>query len=1336
MNTKAASVASPVEPHPKTCGDFEDLFSWENEALDADRMTPPLFSAKDINDPAGLVAMLCGQSDPVSSFLWTRMSKTVPDALKMCDKTTDNADALRSMLVEFLNQVLTQGSIYDQGHFAKVQLRKETADLVKLHGSGETSPHLNRRLLEDAYPDHLLRPWRITPMGHTEEPWVAFAMRDRVGLALSGGGIRSATFNLGILQALKQNQVLERVSYLATVSGGGYIGGFWTRWWRAYRESQNNHPPAGCQKEFPPVAGSASLPDLNKTDESEGRIGQHVKREVEGASRSGPQDIREPSEFRHLREFSRFLIPRQGLNTELWSAASTILTGFVPSLLAAVAVVVLAMTVWTWLAAALVNPGVCLSIIKDYIGAFGLAGLSPEQHARWSGILLAVIVAIVLVAAEGFTHLSGRLAVISSMRRAFLMSYAVWSLLAILALFLSWIYGIAAGSDPGAAMCLDPRKCGSDIQYYVFNAPLFRPCMAILAAIAALAVFRLIWGRAISGNVQWGSLIAVSAALERVMAHLLAILAAWAILAGVWELARWLDVAARHLEHLNIRVIDPATGVGGVTAVLALLFYRARRWLTQPKKDQPDLKVLDRLKPFVPQILANGIVLLLFVLASVFILGKLSGGLWPDIKIVAGCGIILVFVLLLFDPVKFGQHEFYRSRLTRCYLGASQTMRSDKPNEKTGQSAPPDNRMPVERPDDDMFLCEDTGRPIHLICCAANHFWGDPLGTLHRGARSAVLSRFGIALGDHWMEDQRLRLSSAMTASAAAVNSLMGELNLQIGRAVPFVMTALNLRLGLWVKNPAYSHHDRLWKYAVFPGWFFMKEMLGWAQCRTDAYAEAYMHVSDGGHFENLALYELIRRHCRYIIVSDAGEDREFEFTDIGRAVRRVREDFGVEIEIDLMPLRRDEKRMSQQHIAVGTIHYNGVAGTDKGTIIYFKPTLTGDEPADVLQYGQRKPCFPHESTVDQFFDEAQFESYRRLGEHTANSSLRMLERQFGDHTPPADETLFRSIRLYWCHVPWMESDGGIRLCAHAADLEDALRDKAHAALRREFIGDILAATTFLPTGGRSATPVADTEQTANDALMAIRAFKLMEEAWVVCQLDRYSTNPRAQSWMSYLQRWAAMPTLRKWWPVLRPMFGSDFQTFASTELYLQPVVNSKADSSQVTFKLVQYFPDVCRKDFALRRFQQCYPAFDLNGRTVFGLELTWFSEGGSASLVLQVALAIVCIDQTKGTATWAIDDLFVPPELCGGGFHTKLLSKLIEYFNNKNGPYSAVHRLEVTLADVSPAASTHFRLTPARRQELIERIDFYRSRHFVFDGVEWTGEGQNNRMVLVLKRT
>src|SRR5258707_1168823 len=79
------------------------------------------------------------------------------------------------------------------------------------------------------YPEHLLR---------AEDELIAVrrhaaklpATAPRRGLALSGGGIRSATFNLGVLQALARAKVLRNFDFLSTVSGGGYVGGFFGAW--------------------------------------------------------------------------------------------------------------------------------------------------------------------------------------------------------------------------------------------------------------------------------------------------------------------------------------------------------------------------------------------------------------------------------------------------------------------------------------------------------------------------------------------------------------------------------------------------------------------------------------------------------------------------------------------------------------------------------------------------------------------------------------------------------------------------------------------------------------------------------------------------------------------------------------------------------------------------------------------------------------------------------------------------------------------------------------------------------------------------------------------------
>ncbi len=130
----------------------------------------------------------------------------------------------------------------------------------------------------------------------------------------------------------------------------------------------------------------------------------------------------------------------------------------------------------------------------------------------------------------------------------------------------------------------------------------------------------------------------------------------------------------------------------------------------------------------------------------------------------------------------------------------------------------------------------------------------------------------------------------------------------------------------------------------------------------------------------------MVLRRCHCILVVDAGCDPHGTFEDLGNAVRKIRIDLGIDIEIDLDQLRRQPGgTTSGRHYTVGMIRYDTVdANAAAGTLLYLKASLTGDEPSDVQDYAARHPVFPHEPTSDQFFDEAQFESYRRLGEHVA----------------------------------------------------------------------------------------------------------------------------------------------------------------------------------------------------------------------------------------------------------------------------------------------------------------------------------------------------------------
>jgi hypothetical protein len=136
--------------------------------------------------------------------------------------------------------------------------------------------------------------------------------------------------------------------------------------------------------------------------------------------------------------------------------------------------------------------------------------------------------------------------------------------------------------------------------------------------------------------------------------------------------------------------------------------------------------------------------------------------------------------------------------------------------------------------------------------------------------------------------------------------------------------------------------------------------------------------VSDGGHFENLAAYELVRRRCRVIVVSDGECDDALTFSGLGTLIRMCEVDFGARISIDVSAIRSGTGAWSSKRWAVGRIDY-GDGGAD-GILIYLKASMTGREDTSVLQYKSSHPAFPHESTGDQFYGEDQFESYRHLG--------------------------------------------------------------------------------------------------------------------------------------------------------------------------------------------------------------------------------------------------------------------------------------------------------------------------------------------------------------------
>jgi hypothetical protein len=354
-------------------------------------------------------------------------------------------------------------------------------------------------------------------------------------------------------------------------------------------------------------------------------------------------------------------------------------------------------------------------------------------------------------------------------------------------------------------------------------------------------------------------------------------------------------------------------------------------------------------------------------------------------------GLLAVVSLILswrVDINEFSMHLFYRNRLIRAYLGASSLKRQPQPF--TGFD-----------PGDDLPLADltpangyDGPYPIHnatLNLVAGKELaWQErkgaswvftPLDTgfdVYAGEGSANLEPHGYRPTAGYRQTERgLTLGTAMAISGAAASPNMGE---GTTPAMAFLLTVFNVRLGWWLGNP---RHKRSWfrmgpQVGVFA---LLSELFG----HTDEESR-YVYLSDGGHFDNLGLYELIRRRCRLIVLADAGADAELTFKDVGNSIRKCCTDFGVEIDIDPGPIRTvAETGNSAWHCAVGTIRYDTVdPEAPTGTLVYFKASLTGDEPVDAQAYKSGHAAFPHEPTSDQWFGESQFESYRKLGEHVA----------------------------------------------------------------------------------------------------------------------------------------------------------------------------------------------------------------------------------------------------------------------------------------------------------------------------------------------------------------
>lgn len=743
--------------------------------------------------------------------------------------------------------------------------------------------------------------------------------QDLCGLALSGGGIRSASFSLGVMQALAHNGWLAKIDYLSTVSGGGYIGSSLT--W-----SLNSAPDIFglTDKNFPftsfPMGGEPrnAVARIDLASQLQARAGE---------SRWSGRLLN------FLRQNAKYLTPGRGLNlfALLWAA----LRGAGLGLLVYGALITLVFLLafqfgllrevcaFSFLPKALRQNWFLLAAVLG----FGFGGLTVPLYSlaayffRWRGRWAYPV-------REVYDRTAGRLLPI---------------LLALLLLgSMPWVHdwlqaqGEAARSSKAGQFMVSGDILSAD-GGLTFQGTMRSKAVAVQPPAAASAP---------------------SASTKEQPPDTASI---WAVLWG------------------HIRAEATALGAGLGTFLVGLI--SGIMTYLKTKSAKPGRVPMGLLVTVGVAALLFGILLFAYTMAFAVVQAAASDPVLLVLFFCVGLAVAIPLAMLT-NLNQISIHRYYRDRLMETFM----------PDVKAVLRG--NYRVAMSYRANWAAVHEMTRGPYHIINTNVVLVSSDKPKLRGRGGDSFILSpQYCGSYATGWQRTQKymggaMTLASAMATSGAAINPSAGCGGEGITRS-PFLsilMGLLNFRLGYWVPNPKNWQN---WRGRLRNPNFLLPGL--WEVVFRNQLDEkgTFLQLSDGGHFENLGLYELVRRKLRLIIVCDGGADPKFTFGDLANAMEKVRTDFGALILINnddlqrLIPHRGKEGADScgipcadQGHL-IATIKY---ADNSKGILIYLSTTFFQGVSADLYGYKKEHPAFPDESTGDQFFDEKQFEAYRELG--------------------------------------------------------------------------------------------------------------------------------------------------------------------------------------------------------------------------------------------------------------------------------------------------------------------------------------------------------------------
>jgi hypothetical protein len=433
------------------------------------------------------------------------------------------------------------------------------------------------------------------------------------------------------------------------------------------------------------------------------------------------------------------------------------------------------------------------------------------------------------------------------------------------------------------------------------------------------------------------------------------------LIGGLWLLNKYFYDFYDLVEREGSQHTAITLGAGSVIAALPTIM-RILPLFKNPKLRETVLKVVLVVAGLLVPI---GAILLFYVFCAIGVADANDFPGWPLPQGWALYGLIGLFAVVSFLLLNINltsPHALYRDQLAKTFVAHFEKDEIPKPLQALNSSGL---------------------APYHLINAAINLPSSESAALRDRKCDFFLMSKHwcgspatGYAPTTDWrMNGNAPDLASAMAISGAAVSSRMGLGTLPTLSAL---LTFFNVRLGFWIANP----RKKTFPPARIPGFrCLLREMFGYSMSENDV----WLNLSDGGHIENMGIYELLRRRCKFIICVDGEADPGFTFPGLMTLVRHARIDFGVEIDAQLQDIRPSPATgLSQSHWGLFRVRYPAAQGAPgaKGLLLYMKLSVTGNESELIRTYRAVHPEFPHQSTLDQFFDQEQFEAYRALGVH------------------------------------------------------------------------------------------------------------------------------------------------------------------------------------------------------------------------------------------------------------------------------------------------------------------------------------------------------------------